>query len=113
MNLNWTQLSRTPPMHKTIEILLEDKPGTLMRAAGLVTAMGSNIHSLAVQPDPAAPGRSRLTLSAELTPRQLDLILRKLKSFVQVFDARELPGHRQFTCPICKEVPPPWTTPPA
>ncbi len=87
-----------------------------MRAAGLITAMGANIHSLALIPDPSAPGRSRLTIVAVLTPRQLDLAIRKLNSLVQVFDAREIPGPSQPfhpPCPICKEFSSSWTTPQA
>ncbi|HNY40294.1 MAG TPA: hypothetical protein PKJ41_07860 [Bryobacteraceae bacterium] len=103
-------------MDQTIQVLLEDKPGALMRAVGLVTAMGSNIHSLTVRPDPAVQGRSCLTLTAELTPRQLDLALRKLNSLIQVFDARELPGPdgpAAYPCHNCREISLPWTPPPA
>ena len=103
-------------MHKTIQVLLEDKPGSLMRAAGLITAMGSNIHSLAVVPDSSTPGRSRLTIVAALSPRQLDLAIRKLNSLIQVFDAHEIPGPSesfQSPCPICKEFTSSWTTPQA
>ncbi len=103
-------------MHKTTQVILEDKPGALMRAAGLITAMGSNIHSLAVVPDLSTPGRSRLTVVAVLTPRQLDLAVRKLNTLVQVFDAREISSPSesfQSPCPICKEFTSSWTTPQA
>lgn len=87
-----------------------------MRAAGLITAMGANIHSLAVVPQPATPGRSRLTIVAVLTPRQLDLAVRKLNNLIQVFEAREIPGPAQpfqSPCPICKEFTSSWTPPQA
>ena len=79
----------------TIDVLLEDKPGALLRAAGLVTAMGCNIDQLTVAPDPAHDGLSRMTLVAALSPRQLDLVLRKLRSTIQVIHAEEAAGHRE------------------
>jgi len=99
---------------RTIQVTLEDKPGALMRAIGVITAMGANIHSLALRPDDAIEGRSLLTLSAELTPRQLDLALRKLNTLIQVFDARELPscgGADVHPCHNCSEIASPWTNP--
>lgn len=101
---------------RTIQVELEDKPGSLMRAVGLVTAMGANIHSLTVRPHASIQGRACVTLTAELSPRQLDLLLRKLSTLVQVFHARELPvpaGDTALPCHNCREIPPSWTNPPA
>lgn len=101
---------------RTIQATLEDKPGALLRAVGLVTAMGANIRSLAVAPDCGQEGQSRLTLTAELTPRQVELALRKLNSLVQVLHAQELllpSGDAAIPCHNCRENRPPWINPPA
>lgn len=119
MNCPWAHLeaSRDAPMTlRTIQATLEDKPGALLRAVGLVTAMGANIRSLAVAPDGGHEGRSHLTLTAELTQRQVDLALRKLNSLVQVFHAQELllpSGDAAIPCHNCKETRPQWINPPA
>jgi acetolactate synthase-1/3 small subunit len=79
-------------MPRTIEVLLENKPGALLRAAGLITAMGCNIDRLSVGPDPEHNGLSRMILVADLTPRQLDLVLRKMRSVIHVVHAEESRG---------------------
>lgn len=38
-------------MQQIIRVWLENKPGALMRVAGILTAKGSNIESLTVMPD--------------------------------------------------------------
>ncbi len=76
-------------MPHTIEVLLENKPGALLRTVGLITAMGCNIDRLRIDPDPAHTGLSRMILVADLTPRQLDLVLRKMRSVIHVVRAEE------------------------
>jgi acetolactate synthase small subunit len=86
---------------QTIQILLENKPGALLRAVGIITAMGANIESLSVFPDAADSSRSRLTIVAGLTSRQTDLALRKLNSLVQVFEAHPLEALAVAPCGLC------------
>jgi acetolactate synthase small subunit len=45
-------------MRQVIQLWVEDKPGVLMRVAGIITAKGANIYSLALAPDPPAAPES-------------------------------------------------------
>jgi len=79
-------------MQRTIRLWLEDKPGALMRVAGLVTGTGSNIVSLNVAPDPWQPGVSRMTLTADLEPRLHSLVVAKMNRLVNVLAAIDVTG---------------------
>ena len=78
-------------MQTEIRVSLEDKPGALMRVAGIVTSLGVNIESLTVAPDPRQRGISTLILIAELEPLQLRNALRKMNSLVNVIVAELRP----------------------
>ncbi|MBL0156854.1 MAG: ACT domain-containing protein [Bryobacterales bacterium] len=77
-------------MRQVIQVSLEDKPGALMRVVGIVSALGANIESLTVEPDPRRPGISRMTLAAELNPEQLRRALGKINNLIHVVDAGEV-----------------------
>ena len=74
-------------MLQTVEILLEDKPGALMRAIGVVTAKGFNIASLSVAPDDTEPGLARVRMVADVEERLHDRVLKELNRLVQVVKA--------------------------
>jgi acetolactate synthase-1/3 small subunit len=74
-------------MLQTVEILLEDKPGALMRAVGVITAKGSNIASLSVAPDAEQPGLARVRMVADVEERLHDRVLKELNRLVQVVKA--------------------------
>ncbi len=74
-------------MLQTVEILLEDKPGALMRAVGVITAKGSNIASLSVAPDAEQPGLARVRMVADVEERLHDRVLKELNRLVQVVRA--------------------------
>jgi len=74
-------------MLQTVEILLEDKPGALMRALGVITAKGSNIESLTVAPDVAQPGLARVRMVADVEERLHERVLKELNRLVQVVQA--------------------------
>lgn len=74
-------------MLQTVEILLEDKPGALMRAIGVITAKGANIASLSVAPDAEQPGLSRVRMVADVEERLHPRVLKELNRQVQVLQA--------------------------
>jgi len=47
---------------------MEDKPGALMRVAGVVTTKGCSIESLTVVLDPCRPCASRVIIVADIEP---------------------------------------------
>ena len=74
-------------MHQTIVIWLENKPGALMRVAGVLTAKGCNIESLNVSPDAWQDGISRMTVVAEVEPRLRARVLSEMNRLVNVLFA--------------------------
>ena len=74
-------------MLQTVEILLEDKPGALMRAIGIVTAKGCNIASLSVGPDDGRPGMARVRMVADVEERLHERVVKELNRLVQVVEA--------------------------
>ena len=48
-------------MDQVIQVRLENKPGALMRVAGILTATGTNIESLVLSPDAYDAGVSNMT----------------------------------------------------
>jgi len=78
-------------MKHTISVLVENKFGVLARIAGLFSARGFNISSLAVG-ETEDPAVSRMTIVVEGDDRTLDQIkkqLNKLIDVIKVVDYRE------------------------
>lgn len=75
-------------MKQTIQLLVEDKPGVLMRVAGIVTAKGLNIESLTVMP--AEPGTARILIVAETEVRLKTRIVNEMSRLIQVLEAADL-----------------------
>jgi acetolactate synthase-1/3 small subunit len=74
-------------MPQTVEILMQDEPGVLMRVLGIVTAKGCNIQSLSVAPDAERPGVTRARLVADVEPRLHQRVINELNRLVQVLQA--------------------------
>lgn len=74
-------------MQLTIEVWLEDKPGALMRVAGILTAKGCNIVSLKVEPDASRPESSRMLLVAEVEARLQAKVIKEIDRLVNVLQA--------------------------
>lgn len=87
-------------MLQTIELRLEDKPGALMRVAGIYTAKGCNIRSLTVTPEPAQGGFSRMIVVAEVEPRLHSRIIAQINRLVQVLEAEDV-SEPQAECAAC------------
>jgi len=77
-------------MQQTVEVLMEDKPGVLMRAIGVVTAKGCNITSVSVAPDASRAGVARMTLVADVEHRLHQRVVSELNRLVQVLQARDV-----------------------
>jgi acetolactate synthase-1/3 small subunit len=67
----------------TISVLVEDKPGVLTRVAGLFSARGFNIDSLAVGPT-GDGGLSRMTIVVHVDRKPLEQITKQLNKLVNV-----------------------------
>ena len=82
-------------MNRTIRLWVEDKPGVLMRVAGVVTAKGANIHTLTVAPDPNRQGIAHITLVAEVEPRLTQRVVNEMNRLVQVLEAIDISGETE------------------
>lgn len=86
-------------MQQAIEVWLEDKPGALMRVAGILTAKGCNIDALSVKPDRLRMGISRMVIVADVEPHLQPRILAQMNRQVNVLFAGDLadtPGGRRL-----------------
>ncbi len=77
-------------MQRTIQVWLEDKPGALMRVAGVITAKGSNIVALTVAPDPWQAGVSRMTIVVDLEARLQVRVVNEMNRLVNVLLATDV-----------------------
>jgi acetolactate synthase-1/3 small subunit len=72
----------------TISVLVEDKPGVLTRVAGLFSARGFNIDSLAVGPT-EAEGLSRMTIVVNVETKSLEQVTKQLNKLINVIKILE------------------------
>ena len=77
-------------MQRTIHLLVEDKPGVLMRVAGVITAKGENIDAITVAPDPDRPGISRMVLVVSIEPRWKHRIVNEMNRLIQVLETIDI-----------------------
>ena len=82
-------------MEQTIDILLENKPGALMRVAGILTAKGCNITSVILEPDPGRPQFSRMTIVADVEARLRVRVVNEMNRLVNVLMARDVSEQQQ------------------
>ncbi|HVT95467.1 MAG TPA: acetolactate synthase small subunit [Bryobacteraceae bacterium] len=76
-------------MRQTIQIWLENRPGALMRVAGILTAKGCNIETLTVAPDPWREGISRMTIVADVEERLHGRVVKEMNRLVNVLCAQD------------------------
>jgi len=74
----------------TLSVLLENKPGALVRVAMMFNRRGYNIESLAVGPT-ESHGVSQLTLRVNCEQHSVDQIEKQIHKLVNVLRVRELP----------------------
>jgi acetolactate synthase I/III small subunit len=76
-------------MRHTVSALVENKPGVLVRIAGLFSRRGFNIESLAVGPT-EQPSISRMTIVVDVADRPLEQVNKQLNKLVNVLKTSDL-----------------------
>jgi acetolactate synthase-1/3 small subunit len=76
-------------MLQVISILLENKPGALMRVTGLLTARGYNIESLTVART-LDPDLSRMSIIVDVEERLRAQVIKQMNKLVNVLQAVDL-----------------------
>ena len=76
-------------MKHTVSILVENKPGVLMRVSSLFSRRGYNIHSLAVGTT-EVPDVSRMTVVVDLPDKPLEHVTKQLHKLINVLKVIEL-----------------------
>src|SRR3954469_8562515 len=76
-------------MLQVISILMENKPGALMRVTGLFAQRNYNIESLTVART-LDPALSRMTIVAEVDPKIRPQVIKQINKLVNVLQATDL-----------------------
>jgi acetolactate synthase I/III small subunit len=76
-------------MLQVISLLLENKPGALMRVTGLLTQRGYNIESLTVGRT-LDPELSRMTIVVDVEPQQRLQVIKQMNKLINVLQATDL-----------------------
>jgi acetolactate synthase-1/3 small subunit len=72
-----------------MSLLLENKPGALMRVTGLLTARGYNIESLTVART-LDPELSRMSIVVDIEPNQRAQLVKQMNKLINVLQASDL-----------------------
>jgi acetolactate synthase-1/3 small subunit len=76
-------------MQQLISILVENKPGALMRVVGVLSARGYNIESLTVART-LDPELSRMTIVAEVEDQFRPLLIKQIQRLINVVKVQDL-----------------------
>src|SRR6516165_1976273 len=76
-------------MLQIISLLLENKPGALMRVTGLLTQRGYNIESLTVART-LDPELSRMTIAVDVDSMQRSQVIKQMNKLINVLQANDL-----------------------
>lgn len=76
-------------MLQTISLLVENKPGALMRVTGVLSARGYNIESLTVART-LDPALSRMTIVVDVDPQLRQQVIKQMNKLVNVLQAIDL-----------------------
>lgn len=80
-------------MLQVISLLVENKPGALMRVTGVLTARGYNIESLTVART-LDPTRSRMTIVVDVDPSLRSLVIKQMNRLVNVIQVNDVTDTR-------------------
>src|SRR5215467_4503708 len=86
-------------MIQVISILLENKPGALLRVTGLLSARGYNIESLTVART-LDPALSRMTIVVDVDATLRQQVIKQMNKLVNVLQATDLTE----TPAVCREM---------
>jgi acetolactate synthase-1/3 small subunit len=76
-------------MLQTISILLENKPGALLRVTGVLSARGYNIEGLTVAKT-VDPELSRMTITVDVEERLRTQVIKQMNKLVNVLQATDM-----------------------
>ena len=76
-------------MLQLISLLVENKPGSLMRITGVLSARGYNIESLTVART-LDPTLSRMTIVVDIEPQLRSQVIKQMNKLVNVLQAADL-----------------------
>jgi acetolactate synthase-1/3 small subunit len=80
-------------MLQVISLLLENKPGALMRVTGVLTARGYNIESLTVART-LDPALSRMTITVDVDASLRGLVIKQMNKLINVVQDTDLTDSR-------------------
>ena len=86
-------------MQQLISLLVDNKPGALMRVAGVLTSRGYNIESLTVAKT-LDPTLSSMTIVVNVDPAMQELLIKQIKRLVNVVEATDLTNSES----VCREL---------
>ena len=75
-------------MLQLISLLMENKPGALMRVTGLLSARGYNIESLTVART-LDPELSRMSIVVDVEPNQRAQVIKQMNKLINVLQATD------------------------
>ena len=84
-------------MLQLISLLMENKPGALMRVTGLISARGYNIESLTVART-LDPELSRMSIVVDVEPNQRAQVLKQMNKLINVLQATDLTEREREIC---------------
>jgi acetolactate synthase-1/3 small subunit len=76
-------------MQQIISLLMENKPGALMRVTGLLSQRGYNIESLTVART-LDPTLSRMTITVDVEPQIRAQVIKQMNKLINVLQATDL-----------------------
>jgi acetolactate synthase-1/3 small subunit len=76
-------------MLQLISLLVENKPGALMRVTGVLAARGYNIESLTVART-LDPELSRMSITVDVEPSQCAQVIKQINKLINVLQATDL-----------------------
>lgn len=76
-------------MLQVISLLVENKPGALLRVTGVLSARGYNIESLTVAPA-LDPELSRMSIVVDVEPAQRAQVIKQINKLINVLQAVDL-----------------------
>ncbi len=80
-------------MLQIISLLVENKPGALMRITGVLTARGYNIESLTVART-IDPDLSQMTIVVDVDPSLRSLVIKQMNKLINVLQVTDLTDSR-------------------
>ena len=94
-----TEIYQQTQMLQIISVLLENKPGALLRVTGLLSARGYNIESLTVART-VDPELSRMTIVVDVDDKLRAQVIKQMNKLINVLQAADLTD----SAAVCREM---------